>query len=195
MRLIFVILTAATVQLSSAMKYTLVCRSDVLNLSLKICIEQVGTVESGENRGKQIEIYLAAVGLPAGYAYCAAGQYWCFAEACRRLTLAPNYIPLKRTALANAMFNYAARKGKPARYSVQVDDLIVWQRGKSQFGHIERVIRTGKAGWVYTIGFNTVKIIGKKRCEGVFVHKRNIFHLLGRLRIRGIIGFNERSGK
>jgi len=70
------------------------------------------------------------------------------------------------------------------------DDLIVWQSGKTIFGHIERIIQVGEMGWVRTIGFNTVKYINGIRFEGVFIHRRNVFGFLGRMHIKGIIGFN-----
>ena len=189
MRLIGLFVVIAAMQLNCTSKYVLTCRKDLLTVSRKICIEQVGTLEQGENRGIKIERYLAAVNLPAGYPYCAAGQYWCFAAACRRLNICEKNIPVPRTGLANVMFNYAKKTGIAVKYSPVIDDLLVWRRGKSSFGHIERIISTAKAGWVYTVGFNTVKVTGNKKHEGVFLHKRNIYHFLGRMHIRGIIGF------
>jgi hypothetical protein len=195
MRLFFILLLILCVQVQGAGKYYLKCRRDLLLLSREICIAQSGTLEEGKNRGKAVESYLASVGLRAGNPYCAAGQYWCFAEACRRLRLNRKFIPLPRTALANAMYVYAERHGKRAKFIPEVDDLIVWRRGASVFGHIERIIAREKAGWVRTVGFNTVKYLKGRKYEGVFIHRRNVYHFLGRLRVRGLIGFKKGAKK
>ncbi|RYE83012.1 MAG: CHAP domain-containing protein [Hyphomicrobiales bacterium] len=44
---------------------------------------QIGVLEDPpkSNRGKQVEAYLASVGLKGGYAWCAAFVHWCFREA------------------------------------------------------------------------------------------------------------------
>ena len=174
----------------AAAKYTLNCRADLLKKSSEVALMQVGIRESPNNRGKMIERYLASVGLKQGHPYCAAGQYWCFAQACRLLKIPVKYIPLPRTALASVMFNYGKMNGKRVKFIPAADDLIVWQSGKTIFGHIERIIQVGKRGWVRTIGFNTVKYINGIRFEGVFIHRRNVFGFLGRMHIKGIIGFN-----
>ena len=176
-------------QLSGAEKFSLYCKNDLLKMSGIIAVKQAGVLERGNNRGKVIEKYLASAGLRTGLPYCAAGQYWCFAEACRNLQIPYQNIPIPRTGLANAMYNYAKRHGKKVRFHPAVDDLIVWRRGKTSFGHIERIVARGKAGWVLTIGFNTVKYIEGKRYEGVFIHRRNVYAFLGRMHIRGLIGF------
>ncbi len=190
--IILLILFSSLTGLYGINRYALSCRNDLLAESGRIAKEQVGVIEYRRNSGKMISRYLRAVGLPEGQPYCAAGQYWCFAEACRLLSINRNEIPLPRTGLANSMFNYAKKYGKPTKPIAQIGDLIVWRRGKSIFGHIERIIAKVKAGWFYTIGFNTSKYINGKKYEGVFVQKRNIYHFLGRLRFRGFIGFNTR---
>ncbi len=53
---------------------------------LEVAESQVGIRETGgSNRGKEVETYLASVGLLPGKAYCAAFVYWCFAEGSMRL--------------------------------------------------------------------------------------------------------------
>ena len=189
MKIVIITFLLMISQSLGAVKYTLYCRQDLLVTSREIAVGQAGVTEKGRNRGKMIERYLNSVGLKAGLPYCAAGQYWCFAEACRVLQIPFENIPVLRTGLANAMFNHAMRHGKRVRFHPAPDDLIIWRRGKSPFGHVERIVATGKAGWVYTIGFNTVKYSGKVRREGVFFHRRNMNTFLGRMHIRGIIGF------
>lgn len=48
----------------------------------KIYISQIGVRElTGHNDGKQVEMYLASVGLSKGYPYCAAGVHWALNKA------------------------------------------------------------------------------------------------------------------
>lgn len=175
-----------TQSLFSQSKFTLTCNSSLIRESEKIALEQIGTTEAtNRNDGPAFEIYLRTAGLPKGSAYCAAGQYYCYFTACRRLNLSMTEIPFPKTGLANKIFEHAAKKGKRSAYYSKRHDFIVWRNGNTPFGHIERVYKTGKAGWVRTIAFNTKS--GNK--EGVFLKNRNIYHPLSRMKIRGIVGF------
>jgi hypothetical protein len=131
--------------------------------------------------------------LPDHSPYCAAGQYFCFKEAANQLGISESYIPIPRTGLANAVYNSSLSNGRKTRYSASVHDLIVWRKNNSVHGHIERVISTSAGGWVRTVGFNSSVIVNGKKIEGVFVQRRNIFHALGKLRIRGLVGFKGKD--
>ena len=172
-------------------KYILNCKKALLEKSLDIAFTQVGITErTGKNDG-DVEKYLLSVGLRKGFPYCAAGQYYCFIVAADILRLSYREIPIKRTGIANEIFNSAAAMGEKIEYSLRKHDLIVWRVLNGSSGHIERVCKVIKAGWVLTIGFNTSSgETGTQRDgQGVFLRKRNIFHPLGRMAIRGIIGF------
>jgi hypothetical protein len=174
-------------------KYKLACNSKLLYKSREILIGEIGVREkSGRNDGPKIEAYLASVGLKKGLPYCAAGQYWCFERAAELLGIDKSAIPLARTGLANSMFN-AAQKGKKVRYKPEKDDLVVWKSINSFNGHIERIIETGKAGWTYTVGFNTSGNCAgsQNEGEGVFKKRRNVYQPISRLMIRGLIGFEK----
>lgn len=74
----------------------------------KIYTSQIGVYEkTGKNDGVQIKKYLASVGLPEGYAYCAAGVHW---------SLMMGGVPNKINAAAASTFD----KNK-----------LVWYKGKS----------------------------------------------------------------
>jgi hypothetical protein len=149
--------------------------------------------QTNRNDGPQVTAYLASIGLKAGYPYCAAGQYYCFWQAARELGLPLSAIPIKRSALASEIFNHARSIGTPTQYRARLHDLIIWRRPGSYRGHIERVIAGGKAGWVTTIGFNTSPAFKSSQDDGqgVFRRKRNIYHPIGRLLIKGLIGFKS----
>ncbi len=191
--LIISLLLISSLNAYSQTKYILPCGADLLEASLDSAMAQVGTVEkTGRNDGP-VEKYLSAVGLSKGAPYCAAGQYWCFFVGAKALALSLSEIPILRTGVANAIFNDAARKGSKVGYSAEKHDLIVWRRRGSYKGHVERILETGRAGWVKTVGFNTRSgnnAIRRKR-EGVFIRRRNIYHPIGRLSIRGLVGFER----
>jgi hypothetical protein len=177
-----------TYSANSIHKYNLKCRKDVLQTSEQIMLFQVGIVETAHNRGIA-EIYLSSVGLGAGYPYCAAGQYYCYLEAVKKLKLPQNLIPFTRTGLSRKILSDAAKKGSPAIFQPCRNDFIIWRViGSSWQGHIERVISVGNAGWVTTAGFNVKLTDGK---EGVAIKKRNIYHIIGKLKVAGIVGFEE----
>lgn len=189
---IFLIFLMSVVACFSQVKYELLCRKDLLYLSKEIAISQIGTKElTGNNDGPEIKKYLNSVGLGEGNPYCAAGQYWSFQTACDSLKLSRKEIPIKKTALANGVFDDAQKRGKKVAYLPEINDLIDYKTIGKWIGHIERTIAVGKAGWIICVGFNT----GSNPREGGSVRKtkRNIFHPLSRmLRIRGLIGFNAK---
>lgn len=166
------------------------CDYFVLKLSREIMLQQVGVTEAtGNNDGARVEAYLKSVGLKAGNPYCAAGQYYCFAEAAKKLHKRPCIV---RTGLANKIYTEAIKTGNKAVYVAYIDDLLVWRKPKTSFGHIERVIEVLRKGWVRTVGFNTTSGAHGSQHDGggVYIRKRNIYHPLGSRVIRGIVGFN-----
>jgi hypothetical protein len=172
-------------------RYVLYCDSNLKDVSLQLAEKEVGTLETGTNGGA-VTKYLKILGLNAGNPYCAAGQYWCFWMATKELKFSEKAIPIKKTALAQAIFNDARSRGRKAAYIPQVSDLIVWRRGRTSFGHIERIRRVLDKGNVETIAFNSSSVISGKKREGVFIKKRNVRHPLGRLFVKGLVGFEER---
>ena len=177
---------------AAAEKYELRCLPGLLEESMKIAIDQAGTLESGKNSGA-VEKYLESVGLKPGNPYCAAGQYYCFLKAALKMGLSKRSIPIPRTGLANAIFTYAKRNGSKVQYKAAVHDLLIYRKGSTRFGHVERIIETGRAGWVKTIAFNVSGIVNGKKREGVFIRKRNIYHPLAAMFVRGLVGFRERD--
>jgi hypothetical protein len=169
-------------------KYVVPANKSLLGASLDTAIAQVGTRESTGNNDGPVAKYLASVGLPEGYPYCAAGQYYCFLSAARALGTDIQMIQIEKSAVANAIYNDAAKRGTAKAYQPARHDLIVWRNPGSFSGHIERIVECGRGGWVKTVAFNTGG--GSRRDgEGVYFRKRNIFHMLGRMRVRGLIGF------
>jgi hypothetical protein len=171
-------------------KYELISRKDILQKSLEIGLAEVGKTEKTNNNDGIAIKYLAPFGLPEGSPYCAAGIYWTFLQAAKELNLANREIPIPRTAVANEVYNFAEKQGKRVKYYPKINDLIVWRKSKTPFGHIERIISINGKNIVTSLAFNVKDDISNK--QGVFIKIRNIFHPLGRLAIRGLIGFQEK---
>lgn len=181
--------------LQSQIKFQVVCDSLLISKSREIAKKQVGVKEkTNNNDGKEVEAYLKSVGLPKGFPYCAAGQYYCWADATKfYCNIYKNPVP--KTASANGMYDGLAKTGTRVVYAPAVNDLIVWKNVNSYTGHIERVDSVCAKGWVVTIGFNTAS--GNKGNQrdggGVYYRLRNPNHFLGRMKIRGLIGFKPRQ--
>jgi hypothetical protein len=153
-------------------------------------MNQIGTIEkTNRNDGKAIKLYLESVGLTEGNPYCAAGQYFCFLKATELLGMDKKLIPIKRTGLAQEIFHHSKKFGERSDCKPVINDLIIWRKGNSAFGHIERIISVMPKGWVNTVAFNTKKTIENKEIEGVFVKKRNLYHRLYGMAIKGLTGF------
>ena len=57
-------------------------RIAIRDKAMEIALGEVGVREQGgNNRGPQVEMYLAAVDLPPGQPWCCAGVVWCYREA------------------------------------------------------------------------------------------------------------------
>lgn len=145
----------------------------------------MGVREVPQNRGAEVEKYQKATGSPKESPYCYSGQYWSV------LTEYGAATPILRTGLASASYYAARRKGNETLVDLpRVGDLIYWKFSKTPFGHVERVVAVGKAGWVTTVAFNTTSgTRGDQRDGGgVYYRKRNVAHPLGRMRLLGCVG-------
>jgi len=172
----------------SITKYMLPCPEELLIGSEKILFNELYNSQKIPIDNLRAK-YLASVGLKGNHHYCAAAQYYCFAEACRRNNIPYSDIPLPKTGLARKMLSYASSKGVKVQFTPHRNDLLVWRlAGSSWRGHIERIVEIYPAGWVKTIGFNVSRGTKKGR---IYFMKRNIYHPVGKLIVAGLIGFGE----
>lgn len=187
--LIYILLFASYISLGAyPMKYELSVKNyGILYQSQCIMLQNVGVFEIAPNDSPEIRDYLTTVNIKRPAPYCQAFVYYCFYMA------DSNNIPIPRTAVANEPYNYAKKIGIKVKYEAKIHDLIVWKRAKSWTGHVERIFAINKAGWVHTVGANTSnnKYGDQRDGEGVYIKIRNIYHPLGRLNIRGLIGFKN----
>lgn len=190
-KILFFIFFFVTISYSQT-KYLVKSDSLLVNKSLELAISENGTKEkTGKNDGYKVEQYLKSVNLRRGNPYCAAFQYYVFMKINDSLSLNKS-IPIAKTGLANGIYNVAKKNGSKGVYEAKINDLIVWKYPDSYSGHIERIIKVKRGGWVTTIAGNTSngKTGSQREGNGVFIRERNIYHPIGRMRIRGLIGFN-----
>lgn len=207
------------ISLKSQTKYVVTSDNNVLELSEKIALKQIGEKEIKPNYSPQIMEYLNAVGLNSPNPYCAAGQFYAFSKAVDSLNQRYKYkkytIPIYKTASTRIMYNKAKNLGQKVSFNAEKHDLIFWKRGNTIYGHVERVyevekvkinyinnqnnrIKLMQTGWVKTIAFNTDCSYehyrnNSTKQEGVCLKRRNIYHILGRLSVLGIIGFTTKK--
>mgnify|MGYP001123704335 CR=1 FL=1 len=117
---------------------------------IKMAQSQIGVQEYpiGSNGGKQVEKYLAAVGLGKGYAWCMAFVYWCVLQVF--LTKGAK-TPLKRTGGVQDQFIYC-KKWVVAQPQDGDIFIIVYNNGTGHTGFVEKVLPNG---YIQTIEGNT----------------------------------------
>ena len=177
--------------LFSAVRYDLKADSRLVSESNLILAKQVGVKEkTGSNDGVQVERYLKSIGLNKGQPYCAAGQYYCYSEAAKRLGIDSKEIPAPKSGLARAFYWFGKKHGSKSKTNtIHKHSFMIWGYTNSNSGHIERVVSVGKLGWVKTIGFNTSNGLkgSQREGNGVFFRKRNVFHPLSKMALIAII--------
>jgi len=188
---LFIILVLMFNTANGQVRYALPCNHLLLKSSHNVMLEQIGTLERTNKNDGDVVKYLELFNLKSGTPYCAVGQYYCFVEGAKRKNISKDSIPIIKSALCLAIFNDAKNRGNKTKYFPKKHDLIVWKKSNSRQGHIERVNNVLEKGWVETVGFNSSKTINGKKLEGVFLQKRNILHPLGRLKVKGLVGFND----
>lgn len=179
--------------LSSYTKYVVpIADVRILTVSDSICNAEMGKREvTGRNDGKHITAYMKVCGLNGNkqYPYCAAGQAYCLHLACEQLGLPYPYN--RRSAVANYYFDYAIKDGVKVEAIPAVNDFVVWRAQKGNTGHIERVKSVVNNNVVYTYAFNTSngKDGDQREGNGNYIRKRHLNSFLGRLRLRGLVGY------
>lgn len=144
---------------------------------VKIAQSQIGVQEYpiGSNSGKQVEQYLAAVGLGKGYAWCMAFVYWCV----RQVFLAKaEKTPLKRTGGVRDQYIYC-KKWRVATPQVGDIFIVLFAGGTGHTGFVEKILPNG---YVQTIEGNT-NANGSREGYAVCRRTRRIKDIAGFIRI------------
>jgi hypothetical protein len=144
--------------------------------ALDIAITQIGVEEAPghKNTGKQVEKYLASVGLGPGYSWCMAFVFWCHQQAAEAMA---RKILMYRTG--GVLEQWRQRKDKYRAITPQPGDVFIMDYGKGQ-GHTGIVEKVDN-DYVYTIEGNT-NDEGSREGYEVCRRKRARSKILGYLR-------------
>lgn len=166
-------------------RFVVQCDAGLWQRSLAWQVSQVGVTEkTGHNDGEPIETWQRAVGIHRGDPYCAAFQSYSFVVCSQT----GEGLPFHPTPLANGIFSDCARHGTPSR-GYAAGDLIVWKHANTTSGHIGRVVKILKDGFVRTCEANTSSGTGNQRDgDGVYLRTRNVRLPLSRMYLRGFVG-------
>lgn len=107
--------------------------SDTRKCVINTYESQIGVREKGTNSGKEVEMYLASVGLPKGNPWCASFVAWSFQQ-CSNINVksggwVPSWFPKNKLIFQRGKIDYI----KPP----QSGDLIgIWYQNKGRLAHI-----------------------------------------------------------
>lgn len=136
---------------------------------VEIATGELGVREIGtSNTGREVNRYLASVGLGPGYPWCAAFVYWCYEKACKEQDI-PN--PLPKSAYVPDYFNWANRNDLLTRQPEPGDLVVFYNTALGRYAHIGLVRSVGAK--VRTVEGNT-NLSGSRSGIGVFSLERGL---------------------
>ncbi|MCX6287995.1 MAG: CHAP domain-containing protein [Bacteroidetes bacterium] len=148
----------------------------LLQKAIEFAELEVGVMENPpySNRGKEVEEYLKAVGLPPANPWCAAFVYWCFSKASDSMGIAN---PLYRTGSCIEQWNHSTAKKIPQAQASENPGLIMPGNifiidhgcGKGHTGIVTHI----ENGFITTIEGNT-NLDGSRAGLGVFSLTRKV---------------------
>lgn len=150
--------------------------SELVAEVLKVAAKQVGVKENprNSNRGKEVESYLASIGLGGGYAWCMAFVYWCTKEAAQKLETTN---PLFKTG--GVLNQWNQRKNLQVTRPKAGDVFIMqFKDGAGHTGFVTKV----EGQYIHTIEGNTNNA-GSREGDGVYRRVRTISSCKGFLRL------------
>lgn len=129
---------------------------------------QVGIRElSGNNDGKEVEMYLKSAGLGKGYPWCASFVYWTFTQCGDTLDIrypawVPSYFPENKLIYVRGEFS--------KRSPLEGDLIGIWFNSKNRLAHIG--FYDGENGdFILTVEGNTNEA-GSREGDGVYRKRR-----------------------
>ena len=132
-----------------------------IQTALEIARAEIGTRESGNNRGRRVEEYQAADNLPGGgYAWCGSFVAWCLRETAKRDAVT---IPWSNSASCDVIWQ-DARKRKLTRLLPQPGDVFLIRAKKGNGYSNSDAIHTGFVDKVNGNTFTTIE--GNTNADG-----------------------------
>jgi cell wall-associated NlpC family hydrolase len=144
--------------------------NDLRDKALQVAISQIGVMEqpAGSNKGPEVSLYLATVGLDPGFYWCMAFVYWCYNEAAKQLG---RKNPLVKTAGCQDHWNRTKAKKVLRDQAIANPGLIkpgsifIIKTGKTS-GHTG-IVEKVEGGFIHTIEGNS-NPAGSSNGIGVF---------------------------
>jgi cell wall-associated NlpC family hydrolase len=144
--------------------------NDLRDKALQVAISQIGVMEqpAGSNKGPEVSLYLATVGLDPGFYWCMAFVYWCYNEAAKQLG---RKNPLVKTAGCQDHWNRTEAKKVLRDQAIANPGLIkpgsifIIKTGKTS-GHTG-IVEKVEGGFIHTIEGNS-NPAGSSNGIGVF---------------------------
>lgn len=178
MRLCFVLV------LSSAVLYSLPLNNEKISANCKVVDNVVniaksfdGIKEVGNNRGKFIDIMNRFTKVPLGSPYCASFVSFVI-DSANKITPIDCKIRYKvKSALAQRLRNkltYSAKMVLDGKRYPQKGEVVIWQKGKTAFGHAGIVTENWKETKGQTIQANTNKSAESRDGNGIYIKMAKI---------------------
>lgn len=182
--------------LTQVVKYELNASYELLWKKEQISKGFMGLREkTGRNDGYWIDRFNKSVGNPRYASYCNAGQYFCW-DSAARIYKNLYVIPVPKSGLANSTFDYAAKKGKRVNTFPRKGDYLIWRFKGKGTGHIEVIDSVISRVLVRTKAYNTSFGAGTaQNGNGCGYKMRYLYHPLGQMYFRGLVGFRYGTAK
>lgn len=127
---------------------------------------QIGIRErTGNNDGKEVEQYLASVGLSKGNPWCAAFVYWSFESAGVTGMPRSGFSPTWFTK--NAIYSRTLKKADP----LPADVFGIWFQSKGRIAHVGFIDAWNSGSYCITVEGNTNEA-GSREGDGVYRKRR-----------------------
>lgn len=184
---LFVLVLLTIHSLNAQQRYELPTIFNTNLLRVELAETQLGIRE--ETHPRVIREYLKSVGIYTSSSWCNALQYWLMDSVCRELQIIN---PMPISGVANSSYDYAKRKGYRTLFAPQLGDLLIWKTEGSWTGHVALIVKIRNKASVITIEGNTSS--NSVRTGGAVEKKvRLVHHPIGRLLVRGIVGFRSQT--
>lgn len=143
------------------------CQLPLIERALMLAAARVGERETKRNSSTWVDLFLRAVGLAPGYAWCASFVYWCLTES----GWPAESLPEKRRAAGVITWSRWAEERGLIVSEPRRGDLMFWVNPDGT-GHIGFVTKATKTE-VFTIEGNT-NDAGSREGDGVYRKTRRI---------------------
>lgn len=148
--------------------------AELKDKALSLAFAELGTRETGPNRGPRVERYLASVGLDPGHPWCMAFVVFCFDSGAQLLKI--DY-PLPRTGKVTRFYRKALRWQSPEPTVGAIYCHATHPEDEESAGHTGIVLRIDREqGLIVGIEGNS-NVHGSREGDGVVINYRPLTYV------------------